>query len=355
MKLMFVYWAMEDQGSGLVIQGYTEAARALGHEVSVCGRWIPGKANPVIPLNYSVNLASADAVVFIFEWTTRLQPGDQLDLARIVSKIPRPRRVILDGDGKYNDVITVADDYNHPDQASSKQWIETCESVSDKICQPTLYPRRPNVIPFLFYAYNPAWERPVETGPREFELLYVGHSKFRWSPMMRVLKGVEPIRPQLGRIGLVGYGWDSPPHWATSMQLEQAYFADAGKLKQLGIEALAPVRFPEVIDWMSKGRINPVLLRPVFEQLRIVTPRIFETVAANTLPLLVLDSTYVREIYGEQALDLVLPEEAPKEKILDLVHHPQRYREVLMEIRGHLAEHHSHTARLRRLIEIIEA
>jgi glycosyltransferase involved in cell wall biosynthesis len=139
------------------------------------------------------------------------------------------------------------------------------------------------------------------------------------------------------------------------MQLEQAYFADAGKLKQLGIEALAPVRFPEVIDWMSKGRINPVLLRPVFEQLRIVTPRIFETVAANTLPLLVLDSTYVREIYGEQALDLVLPEEAPKEKILDLVHHPQRYREVLMEIRGHLAEHHSHTARLRRLIEIIEA
>ena len=82
MRLMFVYWAFEDQGSGLVIQGYTEAARMLGHEVAVYGRWIPGKVNPRIPLNYSLDLASADAVVFIFEWTTQLKPGDRLDLVR---------------------------------------------------------------------------------------------------------------------------------------------------------------------------------------------------------------------------------------------------------------------------------
>lgn len=355
MKLMFVYWAMEDQGSGLVIQGYTEAARALGHEVSVYGRWIPGKVNPVIPLEYSLDIESADAVLFIFEWTTQLKPGDQLDLARIVSKVPRNRRIILDGDGKYNDVITAADDYNHPDQASSREWIEACDSVSDKICQPTLHPLRPNVIPFLFYAYNPSWERPIETGPREYEMIYVGHSKFRWCPMMRVIQGIETIREQLGRIGLVGYGWDSPPHWATSIQMERAYFTDAEKLKALNIEALPPVRFQYVIDWMSKARFNPVLLRSVFGRLNIVTPRIFETVASNTIPLLVLDPDYVREIYGEQALELVLPAEAPHEKISDIVHNHERYREVVMETRRHMAEHHSHIARLRRLIEIIES
>jgi hypothetical protein len=355
MKLMFVYWAMEDQGSGLVIQGYTEAARALGHEVSVYGRWIPGKVNPVIPLNYSLDIESADAVVFIFEWTTQLKPGDQLDLARIVSKVPRHRRVILDGDGKYNDVIRVADDYNHTDSVESRRWIEACDSVSDKICQPTLHPLRPNVIPFLFYAYNPSWERPLETGCKEYDLLYVGHSKFRWSPMMRVLRGIEPIRPQLGRIGLVGYGWDSPPHWANSMELEQAYFADTGKLKALAVESLPPVRFQYVIDWMSKARFNPVLLRSLFGHLRIVTPRLFETVAANTIPLFVLDPRHVRDIYGEPGLELVLPEEAPEEKILDIVHHPQRYRDVVMGIRHHLAETHSHAARLGRLIEIIES
>lgn len=355
MKLMFVYWAMEDQGSGLVIQGYTEAARALGHEVSVYGRWIPGKVNPVIPLNYSLDIDAADAVVFIFEWTTQLKPGDQLDLARIVSKVPRHRRVILDGDGKYNDVIQVADDYNHTDASESRRWIETCDSISDKICQPTLHPRRPNVIPFLFYAYNPSWQRPLEAGCREFDVLYVGHSKFRWSPMARVLRGIEPIRPQLRRIGLVGYGWDSPPHWANSMQLEQAYFADTGKLGAMGIEALPAVRFQYVIDWMSKARCNPVLLRSLFGDLRIVTPRLFETFAAGTIPLLVLDPRHVEEIYGAAGLELVLPEEAPQEKILDIVHHPERYRDVVTNIRGHLADKHSHAARLGRLIEIIES
>src|SRR5216684_1314254 len=319
MKLMFVYWAMEDQGSGLVIQGYTEAARALGHEVSVYGRWIPGKVNPVIPLNYSVDIESADAVVFIFEWTTQLKPGDQLDMARIVSKVPRRRRVILDGDGNYNEAVRVAGDYNHADSAGSRRWIDACDSVSDKICQPTLHPLRPNVIPFLFYAYNPSWERALETGRKEFDMIYVGHSKFRWRPMTRVLEGIEPIRQQLGRIGLVGYGWDSPPHWANSMQLEQAYFADPGKLTELRIEPLPPVRFQYVIDWMSKARFNPVLLRPFFAHLHLVTPRLFETVAADTLPLFVLDARDVIEIYGEDALPLVLPEHNPQEKILDLI------------------------------------
>jgi len=355
MKLMFVYWAMEDQGSGLVIQGYTEAAHRLGHEVTIYGRWIPGKVNPVIPLNYSVDIESADGVVFIFEWTIQLQPGDQLDLARIVSKVPRNRRVIVDGDGNYNDVIRVADDYNHADEAASKRWIEACDSLSDKICQPTLHPLRPNVIPFLFYAYNPSWERPLEIGPTEFDMIYVGHSKFRWHPMMEVLKGIKPIRQQLGRIGLVGYGWEAPPHWAQSMQLEQAYFADAVKLKQLGFELLSPVRFQYVIDWMSKARFNPILLRSLFGHLRIATPRLFETVAANTIPLFVLDPEHVQEIYGEQGLELVLPDENPHEKILEIVQHPERYRDALMGIRRNLAERHSHTARLRRLIEIIES
>ena len=35
MKLVFVYWAYENQGSELDIQGYTRAAREAGHEVTV--------------------------------------------------------------------------------------------------------------------------------------------------------------------------------------------------------------------------------------------------------------------------------------------------------------------------------
>jgi hypothetical protein len=359
MNLMFVYWPMEDQGSGLVIQGYTEAARSLGHEVSVYGRWIPwkNKSHLVRPrsLNYSLDLESADAVVFLFEWTTRLSPDDQLDMARILTKVPRRRRVIIDGDGNYNDILRVGDDYNHPDEAGCRRWIEACDSVSDKICQPTLHPLRPNVIPFLFYAYNPSWERPVDFGSREFDMIYVGHSKFRWKPMLRVLGGIGPVRANLGRIGLVGYGWDTPPWWSVSTLLEEAYFSDVSELERLNISLLPPVTFERVIDWMSRARFNPVLLRSLFGYLGIVTPRIFETVAANTIPLFVLDPMHVSAIYGERGLELILPEENPQEKILDIVHHPERYRDAVMGMRRHLAEKHSHAARLRRLIEIIES
>src|SRR5215831_2355105 len=128
MRLMFVYWAFEDQGSGLVIQGYSEAAPGLGHEVAVYGR-----PHPKIPLNYSLDLESADAVVFVFEWTTQLWESDNLDLLRLVGRAPRERRVILDGDGNYNQVINVQTDYNHKDIEASRRWTSLCDSLSDKI------------------------------------------------------------------------------------------------------------------------------------------------------------------------------------------------------------------------------
>ena len=38
-----------------------------------------GPPNPAFALDYSQYLAGADAVIFVFEWTTALQFGDRLD------------------------------------------------------------------------------------------------------------------------------------------------------------------------------------------------------------------------------------------------------------------------------------
>ncbi len=349
MRLMFVYWAFEDQGSGLVIQGYSEAARALGHEVVVYGR-----PNPKIPLNYSVDVGSADAVVFIFEWTTDLWRADALDLLRLVSKIPRRRRVILDGDGNYNDVVKVGGDYNHRDEGASRRWIDICDALSAKICQPTLHPRRKSVRPFLFYSYNPEWAVELDFRAKEYGMLYVGHSKFRWRPMHGLLQAIEPIRDEIGRIGLVGYGWASLPPWAAPMNLEDAYYSDVAYLTKLGAEALDPVPFERVIEWMSKALLNPVISRPTFSAMRFVTPRFFETPAANTIPVFGLDGAHVEEIYGRAARELVLGEE-PSKRLLDMVRKPEHYTEVVKSIRQHLAQHHTQTVRLRELIEIVES
>src|SRR6266852_3293083 len=132
MRIMLVYWAFEDQGSGLLINGYARAAREMGHEGVVYGRPI---AN--IPLDYSMDVESPNALVYVVGWTTGVLPAGNLESAR-PSKIPKRRTVILDGDGNYNDLVSADGDYNHRDEAARNKWIAICDSLAEKICQPTL-------------------------------------------------------------------------------------------------------------------------------------------------------------------------------------------------------------------------
>jgi glycosyltransferase involved in cell wall biosynthesis len=373
MKLVFVYWAYENAGSMLDLSGYTRAARALGHEVTVYGA-----PNPKIALNYSQDLTGADAIVFVFEWTTCLQFGGRLDWVRLVEAVPRCRRVVIDCDGAYNDPIEFEGDYNHTStvarmswsggkdpfqlkgnhdhdrEASSRSWVQFCDSLSDKIYQPTFWPRRANVRTFLFHLYDPTWEAPLDFAAKEFSMVYVGHTKFRWRGMSRVLRALGPVRDRIGRVALVGEGWAGIPAWIEEAGMRDNFYIDPLYLKKLRVEALPPVPFREVIATMSRGVFNPVVYRPLFEHLGMVTCRTFETPAAGTIPLFVLNAEYVREIYGERAVELVLGGERPHEKVLEVLTHPDHYAEVVREIRQEFARRHSPEARLRELIEIIQ-
>lgn len=349
-RLAFIYFIMNDAGSAQDIRNYVRTARALGHEISVYGPRELGS-----PYNYSQDLEAVDAVVFIFEWTTQARFGDRLDLARIIDKVPRNRRVVIDCDGNYNDAITVRADYNHRDAASSEKWRAICDSLSDKICQPTLHPRLPNVRPFFFHGYDPAWEKPLDFVTKEFGMVYVGHSKFRWLPMYRVLRAIEPIRESVGRIAVVGHGWDTVPEWAAPMRMEDAYYTDTAYMQRLGVEIVPPISADQVVGWMSKALFNPVIYRPLFEDLQLVTCRTFETPGAATIPLFGLNQHYVTEIYGNVASELVLPHDQPDAKIADILRRPSHYGRIVECIRRQLAAKHSYAARLSELIEIAHA
>jgi hypothetical protein len=99
----------------------------------------------------------------------------------------------------------------------------------------------------------------------------------------------------------------------------------------------------------------PVIYRPLFDHLRFVTCRTFETPAANTIPLFCQEPDFVAEVYGKEAVQLALPETEPHEKILDLVERPQHYADVVAGIRSHLRRTHSYSRQLERLIEIVES
>lgn len=348
MKLVFVYWGYENAGSMLDLRGYSRAAQAMGHEVTVYG-----PPNPVFALNYSQDLAGADAVIFVVEWTTDLQYGDRLDWARLVTSVPRQRRVVIDCDGAYNEPILFHGDYNHRTEESSRKWRDICDSLSDKICQPTFRPRLPNVRPFLFHIYDPTWEASLDFAGKEFSMIYVGHTKFRWRGMSRVLQAIERVRDQVGRVALVGEGWDNPPEWTQWLEVRNDYYVDRDYLRRLNIETMPPIPYPQVPATMSKAVFNPVMYRPLFEYLEMVTCRTFETPAAGTIPLFVLEPDYVREIYGEPGLELVLGEK-PQEKIIDVLARPEHYAQIVRGIRQDFSRRHSPEARLRELIQIIQ-
>ena len=61
------------------------------------------------------------------------------------------------------------------------------------------------------------------------------------------------------------------------------------------------------------------------------------------------------QIYGERALELVLPCQRPEEKIQDIFDRPEHYSRVVTDIRERLAQNHSQKQRLHELIEIIES
>jgi hypothetical protein len=350
MRLMFVHWVVEDRGSAQDIYHYAQAAAELGHEVAIYGR-----PNGASAFNYSLDMDAADAVILLFEWTTELQRGDLVDWVRLLSKVPRRRRIVVDLDGKYNDAISIVGDYNHQSEADARRWLEICDGLADKIYQATLHPLRPNARPFLFHAYSPSWEMPLNFSAKEFGMYCVGNNWFRWRPMHRVLQAIEPIRERVGRIGLVGSGWDSPAPWVHPMLGVDAYYTDPQYLAKLGVEISPPIHFRQVIEGMGRGIFTPVIYRPLFDHLSLVTCRTFETPAANTIPLFTQDPNFVQEIYGGDALELVLLDEQPQEKILDVLRRPEHYARIVSGIRQRLTERHSYPVRLRNLIEIVHS
>lgn len=349
MKIVFVYWGYENAGSMLDLRGYTRAAKAMGHEVLIYGppEW-------AFALDYSKDLSNVDALVFVVEWTTDLQFGDQVDWARLLDAVPRERRIVIDCDSHYNEPIWFMGDYNHRSLESSTQWIDFCDSLSDKIFQPTYHPRRKNVRPFLFHIYDPAWEAPVRYENKEFDMIYVGHTKHRWRGMVKVLKAIEQVRDKVGRVGLVGEGWGETIDWMEHGEAKAKHYVDREYLKKNHFEGLPAVPFDEVAKTIEKGVFNPVVYRPVFEQLGFVTCRTFETPAAGTIPLFLLNRDYVAEIFGERATELMIAGANDHDKILDVLERPEYYAEIVMDIRKDFRVRHSPDARLRELIGYIE-
>jgi len=342
---------------------YVRTGRMLGHDVAVFGEQL--SEIPEIP--YSLDVEAADYAVFVVYETSDFP--DLPYLARLLDGIPRERRIIIDCCGRYNDTVRVDHDFNHLEKLDGHQsweWLEGFQTLSGKILQPTVAPRRADVRPFLFHGFDPsAVARPYTSaqeaartwrespdGDRPYGAVYVGNNWQRWSQLRPLIEALSELKDQVGPLCLTGWDWDKRPDWAVELGLE-GVDVDTEFLARCEVETQWPVPFDEVVGILGKGRFTPVIHRPLFNELRLVTNRTFESFCGDAIPLLMLPPDLVESIYGSQALALV-PQSGVGSHVKDVLRRPEHYWTAVLQTRARLAAEHSYERRFKELLAILE-
>jgi len=364
MKLLFVSKLDRFARAVSTTMKYVQVGKALGHEVAVFGE----QSSEIPSVPYSLDVSRFDFAIFIV-----YQPSDFPDLpylSRLLDTMPKERRIIIDCVGRYNETIRVEHDFNHLEKLDGHQsweWIEGFEAVSDRILQPTLKSLRGDVRPFLFHGFDPAavarpYDFPEEAarawsdrsnGVKPYGVVYVGNNWQRWSQVARFLEAIEPIKDRVGPIRLAGWDWDKRPDWAVEHGL-QGVDVEAALLERLGVETLPPIPFNEVVEFVGQARFSPIFHRPLFNHLRLVTNRTFETFYADTISLLMLPDELIEPIYGPNARPLA-PGDDVAGRLHDMMRRPEVYWDAVLKTRSYLAEHHSYGQRFKELLAILES
>jgi hypothetical protein len=341
---------------------YVEVGRELGHEVALFSE--PLADLPQIPC--SLDVERFDFALFLVYEANDFP--DLPSLARLLDGVPREKRILLDCSGRYNETIRVEHDFNHLERVDGHQaweWMEGYEAVSGQILQPTLHPLRPDVTPFLFHGFHPPavfrpYSSPTEAarawqssnGSKPYGLAYVGNNWQRWSQLAPLLEALAPLSDRLGTPVLSGWDWDKRPDWAVEHGLA-GVDVDVDLLVRLRAETTWGVPFNEFIEFTSRARFSPIVQRPLYNHLGLVTNRAFETFCADTIPMLMLPEEMVDEIYGDSARQLV-PGDDVAGFAEDALAHPEPYWEAVLATREHLARQHSFERRFAELLAILD-
>jgi hypothetical protein len=351
MKILFVMEQRENAGSIHAVANYIRAADEHGHTVAVYG---PPRAE--FPgVRFCTDPRAFDRVVFLFE--SQADFVRPLSAAAVLASIPRQHRFIFDADGMYNPTVRVDDyDRNHVNETERVYWRGLYSALADRVLQPTLRtPTDRQVIPLLFYGYDPALRLPPgEVPAKRFDILHVGHNWWRWKELAtELLPAFEQIRDEVGEIAFAGLWWDGVPWWCRGTPREDAFRLDSAKFRELRIRLEPAVPFNEVIRTMSTARVNILTQRPVLRHFRHLTLKYFEVFCAETIPLLMLTPDHAEAVYGPAGRELSMTGRVA-EKLLDALRHPDRYREVVEGVRRHLLAHHSYDRRLRELLAVLQ-
>jgi hypothetical protein len=334
------YW---HNGSSHALLGYVRAGRSLGYDVRASSLGIVDKVvREYVPI--AEPDWKPDLMVLVFEERFLKPEGFKI----IEKNVPRSNRLVIDPDGKFCAAIEAGSDTNHPTADSWSVWSSDFLRLSDVILQPRLGKLHPPAHRFLYFGIDLHRSRPARDKEKNYDIVYIGNNWYRWKDMVWLLTALKPIRQRIGRIAVFGNWWsgDVLPGY------EEHTYSEPAFLKEHGVETYSPVAFDEVESVMGHGRLSPIFVRPVLNALNLVTPRMFETFAADTIPILPPYMRHGEHLYGPGAESLRLLSD-PSDAVLNILENYQHYLALIRDIRDRLETKHCYEARIKELMSFI--
>lgn len=328
-------------GFSNTVADYVRAAGEAGCEIRVC--------TPLSRVDDLVarRLPTADDVgwgthlIFMFDARQYLSEA-QLELAE---RVPRHRRAIIDFDGHWGDDGDAQDrlgDY------SPESWHRLYSDLADLVLQPRIGGRVPDGAEFFPCFGFPVSPRKPRSEGHDYDLQYIGSNWRRWSQWTEVVDAMLAVRTRPLRIRVCGRWWDGDHMDGYAEETA----SEPGALRLRGVEVAPSVPFGNVIEEMGRALVSPLLARPLASESGVLTPRVFESFASGSLPVLSSSTEYLLPFLGEGADELRLGD-SPREVLADMLTAPDRYVETVSSIQKRLHDEYAYPRVLTRLLSYL--
>jgi len=338
-EIVFCGHFQSGSGASEVIRNYLIASQNLNVNISISDIGIIDEGvRETFPIVRKTG--SADIFVLDFESTKYLETDD---IKTIQNTIPRKRVLIVDGDGKYIPKCDFHYDTNHHDEKSQEYWKELFDKLSDKIIHPLINEKSH----FCLYGYPEDSKSCQVENSKYYDVLYVGNNWYRWKDLEVLINSISKNRSDFPNVAIQGSGWDKPlPYGRTEASMTDLYFLNRNK-----IDVLAPAKFGSIIDAMSKGSFNPIFVRPILHHMNFLTPRVFETFAANTFPLI---PSYLEYLTKSLCADMeyFIYRSNPIEKMYEILENQLFFNKVKKHIDNELRIKHGYKKKIIDLVQL---
>jgi hypothetical protein len=345
MRLLVIGDFRWHNGSSHVIREYVRHATLADMEIAVSREL--GKRDGVITrhLPYCDNLNWATHVLVVFEGFPLLSGSD---IERLDRAVPRSRRAVIDADGHWSSRVAVdADDNTWP--CGSDAWRDHISAVADVVLQPALGHPATGAIAFPYFGLPPRGRRRAGFGRRRLDVQYVGSNWFRAAQLVDIMSVARQALGESGRLRVCGTYWDG----TTMRGFESATAVDTESLRRLEVQVRPPVPFGMVVLRMGEALLTPVLVRPVLGALRFLTPRMLETLAAETLPVYREEDRYVGELYSDDRGEFCL--DGSEDSFARVMRDRRRLSNSAHEIYAGLSDRFSYPVLVRKLRDVLSA